>query len=220
MKALVAALPLALGVAGLVAAPASSALSSAPMSSQLGHIHETIHSPVAAPDESFAQAPVVILGNYLPPDGHVHPTLERRLEVGLRWAQEHPDAPVVLTGGDNEQGHNEARTMRAWLIERGMDAERILIEPDSWSTISNAHNTHALLGPQDRLVLVTSESHLHRAVVNFAATFGEDTQIAGLAAEDVWPVERSRVEELSSISRDLAGLWLLPDAVLDGTSSI
>lgn len=178
------------------------------------HALDTLHSPVPAPDFADPSTHIVVLGNALPADGTVHPTLANRLAVAKELAAANPAAPVVLTGGRTEHGHVEAEAMRDWLVSRGMTEDRIILEDRAWSTVSNAWNTRALLPELTSLVVVTSESHLHRGVLDFTLAYGPETTVTGASSPDEPPVDTDPDAQRRELYQDALLWYLLPDHVI------
>ena len=92
--------------------------------------------------------------------------LSYRLQAALDYLNENPDTVCIVSGG---QGYNEpdteAAVMKAWLVSRGISADRILEEGTSRSTVSNIQNSMALAPLKDaRVGIVTNNFHLNRAV--------------------------------------------------------
>lgn len=166
------------------------------------------------PDFSDPSTHIVVLGNALPADGSVHPTLANRLEVAESLAAANPAAPVVVTGGPTEHGHVEAEAMRDWLVSRGMTQDRIIVEDRAWSTVSNARHTHALLPELTSLVVVTSSSHLQRGVLDFTLAYGPGTTVTGAAAPDEPPVDTDPEALRRELCQDILLWYLLPDHVI------
>jgi uncharacterized SAM-binding protein YcdF (DUF218 family) len=86
-------------------------------------------------------------------------------------------APYVLLSGGRAQivgaaSVPEAETMAEILVELGVPREALWLEPVSRNTHENAVETLAILQEKglDRIVLVTSASHMPRAVAVFAKT--------------------------------------------------
>lgn len=79
-----------------------------------------------------------------------------------------PRRPLIITGGlsAGEQGPPVARIMEQALREMGIPAEDLIVEDQSANTVGNAQATGDLLRQRRwrRIVLVTSASHLVRAV--------------------------------------------------------
>ena len=113
---------------------------------------------------------IVVLGAGL--NGReVSGTLRRRLDAAYDFACEHPELPVVVTGG---QGAGELRTeasaMKEYLIGKGMPEERILLEDKSASTKENFIFAQQVLeengwGKVTDMAFVTNRFHCYRAVL-------------------------------------------------------
>lgn len=127
---------------------------------------------------------IVILGAGLFPDGGIRPVLEERLRTGLRLAREYPTARVVVSGGLPQNGRTEARAMGDWLRGAGIAPWRIVEEGYSASTVQNAQNTDRIFRDQGTTgaVVVTSDSHLARAVLNFRQAVGGRIPVTGVVA--------------------------------------
>ena len=117
---------------------------------------------------------IVVLGYQLSSSGSMRGELIGRLETALKSAEKYPDALIVCTGGGtakNNKNVTEAGQMAKWLMEKGIDEGRIIVENKSMSTVGNARNTCSILAksyPQvTHLALVTSDYHLPRASLLF-----------------------------------------------------
>ena len=115
------------------------------------------------------------MGFGLNPDGSMKEELIDRLVVGLSSALKYPNAYVAVTGGPTSQtkGVTEAGQMAAWLRQRGISDDRLIVENRSYSTIQNAQYVCAILEssyPQvESLAVVTSDYHIQRSCAMFAA---------------------------------------------------
>ena len=116
---------------------------------------------------------IVILGYGLRDDGSMREELVDRLVVGLASALKYPTAYVCVTGGPTADNTDdtEAGQMAAWLMEKGLDPGRILVEDRSLSTTENARNVCKLLRtnvPQvDSVAVVSSDYHIPWGVSQF-----------------------------------------------------
>lgn len=108
--------------------------------------------------------PVVVLGARII-DGRPSRMLEARLSTALSLSSSHPASPVVVTG------KGESDVMARWLIERGVDAARIVEEPAARSTNENLENSRALFPDAAQLLVVTNGFHVARTKV-WAAHLG------------------------------------------------
>lgn len=77
---------------------------------------------------------------------------------------------VIITGTDavHPQNTNESRKTRAFLIERGIPEEKIIIEDQSRNTFESAVNVENSVG-QAPFYLITSGYHMPRAMFAFKA---------------------------------------------------
>lgn len=119
---------------------------------------------------------LVVLGFQLEPDGSMRRELVQRLETAKRCAEQYPRALIVCTGGgtaaENESA-TEAGRMGEWLIENGIDPERVILEDRSQTTAQNAKYTLDILSeryPQVReLAIISSDYHIATGTLLFGA---------------------------------------------------
>ena len=96
-------------------------------------------------------------------------TLRTRLDAAAAYLEEHPDVPVVLSGGQGPgEAITEAECMRRALVRRGVDESRLYPEERSTSTQENLRYSRAILeelgvDPARRVAIVTSDFLLCRA---------------------------------------------------------
>lgn len=93
--------------------------------------------------------------------------LSRRLNAAYVYLAAHPDVPVVVSGGQgSNEDISEAQCMAEYLIAKGIDENRILMEDKSTSTSENLRFSKALLeekGIRGTLMLATDGFHQYRA---------------------------------------------------------
>jgi uncharacterized SAM-binding protein YcdF (DUF218 family) len=108
--------------------------------------------------------PPTALGPEQQVDGIIAPGGEfKRFEVAVELAKRFPQARLLLiAGGEIEQA-------RAYAIKHGIPDTQLIIEARSTTTYENARFSAVLLHPRpwQRWVLVTSASHMPRAVGTF-----------------------------------------------------
>jgi len=165
---------------------------------------------------------IVALGYALAADGTMQKPLLDRLDVARRVAEANPAARVLVTGGQPRNGVTEADLMAKWLVEKGVDRDRIVIEDKAKDTVGNVLNAVNLMRRHraEAVILVTSASHMRRA-----RTVLEDALAqADMPAAKVVPVvaldlpsfeEAARVspDERLVVYRDLmrvSGFWAYP----------
>ena len=95
--------------------------------------------------------------------------LNERLEVGLEYAKNHPEIKIILSGGQGPgEDISEAEAMKRYLINHGIEKNRLIKEDKSKSTMENLKFTKSIIAKLDNkeninLLIVTSDSHMFRA---------------------------------------------------------
>ena len=109
--------------------------------------------------------------------------LASRLDTACQYLLEHPDIPVIVSGGQG-QGENstESAVMKSYLIEKGIEENRIIEENKSSSTYENFTFSKEILDnlfseKSYHIIYVTNDFHLYRA--------GKIAEKAGLSAEGI-----------------------------------
>ena len=148
-----------------------------------------IHEGGKEPPQDSAKA-VIVLGAGV---NGTQPSLSlrTRLDAALKYLEEHPDIPVVLTGG---QGYGEeiteAACMSDYLTAHGVDADRLILEEAASNTAENFAFSRELLQEAgvdpstDMVAVVTNDFHIARAKL-LAARNGYG-YAAGVPAELPW----------------------------------
>ena len=122
-------------------------------------------------------------------------SLQTRLEAALDYLEEHPDIPVILTGG---QGYgetiSEAQCMYNYLTARGIPPERLMMEVAATDTAENFALSKPLLEEagisveEDLVAVVTNDFHIYRARLlaarqGYAYAFGVPAKLPWLHLE-------------------------------------
>ena len=111
----------------------------------------------AAPTDS-----AIVLGMALE-NGRPNRDLQRRVEAAADYASAHPDARLIVTGGNAGGGLSEAEVMHGLLAERGVDIGRIATEDRAVDTDENFANVARMIDPAQPVTLITSGYHMLRA---------------------------------------------------------
>ncbi len=134
------------------------------------------------PQTRLTQPPagIIMLGGAV----NVHITADRgqpalneaaeRITATAVLARQYPGARILLSGGANDGVHStatESSVAKDVVVGMGIKPERIETEEQSRTTYENAVRSLAIAKPQgtDRWLLVTSASHMPRAVASFRA---------------------------------------------------
>ncbi|AQT79480.1 hypothetical protein B1R94_09655 [Mycolicibacterium litorale] len=125
--------------------------------------------PPAPVTKDFSKPAIVVLGYGLQPDGTMRMILRRRVLTGLAVAQFFPQSPIIVTGGNPQNGTTEAAQMRRMLLMLGFPDSRIIVEDKANSTVQNARFSVPLAqqAGTSGIILVTSTTHQGRADGDF-----------------------------------------------------
>ena len=109
---------------------------------------------------------IIVLGAQVKPDGELSLQLQWRLDAAYDAWQAQPCWIVTCGARGSNEPVEEAYAMRDYLIEKGVPAEMILTEPDSFNTRQNISHAAELLRDKQvtKVAVVTSDYHLPRAL--------------------------------------------------------
>lgn len=89
--------------------------------------------------------------------------LKQRLDTAYDYAQNHPESTIIVSGGQgDDEIMPEANVMQRYLIAKGLDESRILLEDNSFRTVENLSNT-ATRYQSKKMLIITSDYHIWRA---------------------------------------------------------
>ena len=94
--------------------------------------------------------------------------LQSRLDAGLNYLLYHPDCVVVVSGGQGSgEKISEAEAMARYLMDRGIEADRIIIENQAKNTVQNIQYALDCLAEeniswQEPIGIVSNDFHLFR----------------------------------------------------------
>lgn len=93
--------------------------------------------------------------------------LKTRLDAAYDYACENKTAKVIVSGGQGAgEELSEAQAMYDYLIERGLDEKRIVMEDQSTTTKENLTFSKDFIEKEDaKVVIVTNNFHVYRATL-------------------------------------------------------
>ena len=108
--------------------------------------------------------------------------LEKRLDKAYDMLEKNPDAVAVLSGGQgSDETVSEAECMRAYLLDKGIAEDRLIIEDKSTSTISNIRNSMELIRQNGlegkRISAVSNDFHVKR-ILKQSSQLGYDFYVS------------------------------------------
>lgn len=138
---------------------------------------------------------LVVLGYELKPDGSPKQELIGRLEVALQCAEKYPNARILCSGGVTlPNGYAEASVMAQWLIDHGVDSERIILEKKSKITVENVQFSLNLLSQEHPditdIAIISSDYHVRIASVFFKTKIVLDGLPISLVSHATYPTNK------------------------------
>ena len=97
------------------------------------------------------------------------PALYERLKVAEEYLKENTELKVIVSGGQGpDEDISEAEAMERYLLNNGIDKNKIIIEDKSTSTFENIKNSLYIIKEIDneespRVLLVTNSFHIFRS---------------------------------------------------------
>ncbi len=130
---------------------------------------------------------VIVLGAAVHGD-KVTWVLENRLNTAMEYLETHPNAICVVSGGQGAgETVTEGSAMKKYMVERGVDENRVYAEEKAKNTKENFENSKVIIdevfGENARIAFVTTNFHVYRAGQVAKA---QGVNAVGIPAEDVW----------------------------------
>lgn len=114
-------------------------------------------------DEIQPADAALVLGNSVYKNGKPNPCLRSRVAAGAELYHKGKVTKLVVSGGTDSDGSNEARHMKAIAVELGVPESHILTETKSENTYENILFSSIALSNNSSVVLVSADYHLKRA---------------------------------------------------------
>ena len=101
----------------------------------------------------------------------ISPSLHERLKVAEEYLQEHKDMKVIVSGGQGpDEKFSEAYAMSHYLIDQGIDSQRIILEDQSSNTFQNLSFSLEKIREIDktqnpRVLIASNKYHLFRSKI-------------------------------------------------------
>ena len=135
--------------------------------------------------------------------------LKYRLDTAADYLRANPGTLCIVSGGDSSsEPEAEAVVMKRYLIEKGIDADRIITEDQSTSTKENIEFSRQLLSKQDispdncSIGIVTNNFHIFRAV-KIAEKAGFENACGIAAPSNTFYLPNNVLRECMGIVKDL-----------------
>jgi uncharacterized SAM-binding protein YcdF (DUF218 family) len=133
-------------------------------------------------------------------------SLQYRLDAALEYAKQYPHVYLILSGGQGAGEHiSEAEAMKRFLIEKGIQEERLLFEGSSTSTYENLlYSIEMIPDSVEEITIISSDYHLARAK-NIARSLGFQTDVVSAKTPKVVELKLRTRERLALIKTIIVG---------------
>ena len=107
---------------------------------------------------------IIVLGAHVEGTRLTKALLERTRRA-LQYMEENPETKAVLSGGKGDgESITEAQAMCNYLVEHGIDRERLILEEKSTNTTENLKFSLGMIGLNHSVGIVTNNFHMFRAL--------------------------------------------------------
>lgn len=150
----------------------------------------------------------MVFGYPVQKNGHSSETLKSRVEAAVHLYQAGLVPVLLMSGGVDRSGLNEAEAMRDMALALGVPEEAVYLENQSVNTYANLELSAPFLQDKQSVILVSSAYHLPRALW-MAKTLYPEKRFSVYAEKQVlWP----RSEYLPTLVKEtlswVKALWL------------
>lgn len=105
----------------------------------------------------------IILGASVHSSGRLSPVLQDRVDTGLELYRKGKVERLLLSGDNRSQDYDEVSAMRNYLLDRGVPAEHIYIDPAGLNTYDSMYRSKEIFQVPSAIV-VTQPFHLPRTL--------------------------------------------------------
>ena len=106
---------------------------------------------------------IIVLGCLVKSDGTPSDMLADRISVGVTLYQNGTSPKLLMSGDHGQKEYDEVNVMKACAIDAGVPSEDVFMDHAGFSTYESIFRAKEIFGA-DKIVIVTQEYHLHRAL--------------------------------------------------------
>ena len=144
---------------------------------------------------------MLVLGSALNADGTPSKRLQSRLDRAVEQERETPVKTILVSGGLEKNGCDEAESMADYLADHGIDRTYITLDHQGWTTYDSARNTAQLLKNHGwrGVIIVTQYFHIPRTRM----------ALRRWGVDPIFSVHARRMEfrDVYALAREVAG-WI------------
>lgn len=106
---------------------------------------------------------IVVLGCQVHSDGSLSGMLEDRLKGGVTLYDLGAAPKLLMSGDHGRESYDEVDAMKRYAVEHGVPSEDVFMDHAGFSTYETVYRAKEIFGA-DRILIVTQEYHLYRAL--------------------------------------------------------
>ncbi|WLR51951.1 YdcF family protein [Bacillus tianshenii] len=111
----------------------------------------------------------VVLGNKVEENGEVSKRLQARLDRAVTLYEDGYFQHIIVSGGMGEEGFDEAKVMKDYLMKKGVADKQILVDSDGYNTALTAENARVIAEQFEfeSVVVISQYFHISRTKLAF-----------------------------------------------------
>ncbi len=130
-------------------------------------IHTTVIIIDGLNDDNLRSDVGVIFGNKVNPDGSLSERLLKRCDKGIDLYHRQLIGLIVVSGGLGKEGHYEGTKMQEYLVDKGIPAEKIIVDNLGNTTEATAENVRKMNLNFGSVIVISQYHHISRAKLAF-----------------------------------------------------
>ncbi len=151
---------------------------------------------------------IMVLGCKVRDDGLPGAMLQKRLERGTELYHQGAAPKMLMTGDHGRESYDEVNSMKRYAVEAEVPATDVFMDHAGFSTYESIYRARDVFGV-DRMVIVSQEYHLYRAL-HIARKLGVEAY--GVAADgNSYASRRGRLREVLARAKDMVFALVQPE---------
>ena len=131
-----------------------------------GYVKSSTSDQIITPEEAAELTDIdciLVLGCYVHDSGRPSDMLADRLRRGLELYQSGVAPKLLMSGDHGQKDYNEVKAMKIEAMEEGIPSEDIFMDHAGFSTYESIFRARDVFAA-DKIIIVTQEYHLYRAL--------------------------------------------------------
>ena len=177
-----------------------------------GHVKKSTSDQILSPEDAATLTDIdciLVLGCYVHDSGRPSDMLADRLRRGIELYQSGAAPKLLMSGDHGQKDYNEVKAMKLEAMEEGIPSEDIFMDHAGFSTYESIFRARDVFAA-DKIIIVTQEYHLYRAL-HVANALGVEAY--GVAADYHTYVGQAyrELREILARNKDFATSILKPE---------